>query len=342
MASDHTELTDERITELWHSVNGLAGPLHPLQIAFARAVIAADRELRESELRDIEVEIPMAGPVPVLDVNPARLVEIIASLRKRLAERAASPDRAALVEEAKLLADRMADAYGRRAVSFKLRSMYPRMRNKHDVEENRAWLAAQQSFHAAIQALASIPCPAEPQAPAGWKFDAVSATTIRVTEPDTTAVEVDQHDGDLSYRVLANLAWALFATEAPSATTAAPVQADWYLRAKVADLVHLLSYADIRTPTESDAGQAKTVLASLREYLRASPSTARDAGRLDALSDPKVLKLLDFDKVSGRWHFDMPAGPCAINTTPREAIDKAIEIVAALDAARAGAKGDGA
>lgn len=43
---------------------------------------------------------------------------------------------------------------------------------------------------------------------------------------------------------------------------------DWYLRAKVADLVYLLSYADITTPSVGDAEQAERILDLLRAYLK--------------------------------------------------------------------------
>jgi hypothetical protein len=42
---------------------------------------------------------------------------------------------------------------------------------------------------------------------------------------------------------------------------------DWYLRNKCADLLHLLSFADIRTPTETDADEAAKVMAQIRHYL---------------------------------------------------------------------------
>lgn len=42
---------------------------------------------------------------------------------------------------------------------------------------------------------------------------------------------------------------------------------DWLLRCKVADLVHLLQFATITTPSEGDAGQARRILADLRGML---------------------------------------------------------------------------
>lgn len=49
--------------------------------------------------------------------------------------------------------------------------------------------------------------------------------------------------------------------------TPAPLPCDWVLRCKVADLVHLLAYATITTPSEGDAGQARRILDDLRGML---------------------------------------------------------------------------
>lgn len=43
---------------------------------------------------------------------------------------------------------------------------------------------------------------------------------------------------------------------------------DFYLRTKVCDLLHLLAFADIKTPTPGDADQARTILASLHIHMR--------------------------------------------------------------------------
>lgn len=46
-----------------------------------------------------------------------------------------------------------------------------------------------------------------------------------------------------------------------------PPQCDWVLRCKVADLVHLLAYATVTTPSEGDAAQARRILDDLRGML---------------------------------------------------------------------------
>lgn len=70
----------------------------------------------------------------------------------------------------------------------------------------------------------------------------------------------------------------------------------------------------------------------------ARDATITDTQRLDALTRPEVVASLDFavyaDRV--RWDFIVPAGPCSINASPREAIDKAIEHAAMARASAAG------
>lgn len=56
-------------------------------------------------------------------------------------------------------------------------------------------------------------------------------------------------------------------------------EVDAYLRCNVADLVHLLSYADIRTPSEGDARQAKSILATLRAYLKQDAARAQQGSQ---------------------------------------------------------------
>jgi len=46
------------------------------------------------------------------------------------------------------------------------------------------------------------------------------------------------------------------------------VPADWYLREKCESLLHLLSFADIRTPSIGDAEEAAKIMTQIRHYLR--------------------------------------------------------------------------
>jgi hypothetical protein len=87
----------------------------------------------------------------------------------------------------------------------------------------------------------------------------------------------------------------LFDTSALTQQPAATSDPHWSLRTRFADLLHLLEFANIDTPTRSDAPKALTLMAELRAALAHQPaaSALEDGKQPAATSEPKDVTLPD-------------------------------------------------
>lgn len=90
-----------------------------------------------------------------------------------------------------------------------------------------------------------------------------------------------------------------YAGSAPGSAVGAE---DWRymsLQAKCRDLLHLLSFADIKTPTEGDAEAAASVMASIRHFINTERAAPLPSEPLAAAASPDVAKA-DADE---KWVF---------------------------------------
>lgn len=216
--------------------------------------------------------------------------------------RAASPDRAALVEMSGPDAEETTRLRARAASLTTEQLHFEARRGLFSENGTQSWY---ESF-VAIDRLASLPSPAEPQVPVGWKL-----VRTPITEDMHVAAVKVLHRASGVDGLPQRMVDAMLAA-APSATTAAPVQAE---------------PACMRHPD----GAINVAMLGCG----ASPGTARDAG-----SDTERLDWLLPNLHPATWGMEFPGGhewadDAEFRAKWRAAIDSE------LDAARAGAKGDG-